>query len=234
MELRDVTVDLFLFVATLRERLTQGTPPPLEEVYGDIRSIFSSMDQKVLGDHVLKAKYDRIRFGLVALVDEVVVTSTWEHATQWPVLEMEYYGTKVAGNTFYDFIAELTPADKDLMEACFFILTLGFRGEYVFDEPKWEETVSRLYQQLPVKLGKEPFKLTPEAYHVIRRKAVRLDPIFNLGRSIIIFFATLIILVIFYQVVWSSIVSDVKAKSEMARQQIQDEDLKARLKEGEE
>lgn len=230
MELKDVTVDLFLFVATLKERLNQAESPSLDDVYQEAKSIFMQMDQKVLPDHVLKSKYDRVRFGLCALVDEVVVTSTWEHAPEWPVLEMEFYGTKVAGNKFYDFIAELTPADKDLMEVCFFILTLGFRGEYVFDEGKWEATVINLYNQLPNLLEKDIVKLTPEAYHVIKRKAKRLDPIFSLGRSVIIFFATLIIVIIFYQVVWSSIVGEVRVKSSQAAAQIQDDELRSSLK----
>jgi len=232
MELRDVIVDLFLFVATFKERVERGAPPPLDEVYQEVKSVFAQMDQKVLADHVMKAKYDRVRFGLVALVDEVLVTSTWEHAPQWPVLEMEFYGTKVAGNKFYDFVAELTPADKELIEAAFFILTLGFRGAYVFDEARWEQTVTTLYRQLPNPIEKEPFKLTPEAYHVIRRKASRLDPIFSLGRSVIIFFATLMVVIILYQVVWSSIVSDVRAKSKQAVSQIQDEELRDSLEEG--
>ncbi len=231
MQLRQVIVDLFLFVATFKERLDQGAPPSLEEVYSEVKSIISAMDQKVLADSVLKARYDRVRFGLIALVDEVIVTSTWQHAPQWPVLEMEFYGTKVAGNKFYDFIAELTPADKELIEATFYVLTLGFRGAYVFDEAKWEQTVTYLYQQLPNPIGQEPFKLAPEAYHVIKKKSQRLDPLFSLGRSVIIFMATIFLLAIFYQVVWSSIVSDVKAKSEQAKAQIQDESLKDSLKE---
>ncbi|MCB1045314.1 MAG: DotU family type IV/VI secretion system protein [Acidobacteria bacterium] len=231
MHLRDVIVDLFLFVATFKERLEQGTPPSLEEVYQEVRTIFGTMDQQVLADSVLKSRYDRIRFGLVALVDEVIVTSTWQHAPQWPVLEMEFYGTKVAGNKFYDFIAELTAADKELIEASFYILALGFRGAYVFDESRWEQTITILYQQLPNPIGQENFKLSPEAYHVIKKKAQRLDPLFSLGRSVIIFMATLFLLAIFYQVVWSSIVSEIKDKSEQAKSQVQDEDLRESLKE---
>ncbi|MCB1049740.1 MAG: DotU family type IV/VI secretion system protein [Acidobacteria bacterium] len=231
MELRDVIVDLFLFVATFRERLDQGAHPSLEEVHQEVKSIFARMDQKVLGDHVLKAKYERIRYGLVGLVDEVLVTSTWEQAPMWPVLEMELYGTKVAGNRFYEFLHELTPADKELLEASFYILTLGFRGAYAFDESKWEQTVSNLYRTLPNPLENEPFKLAPEAYHVIRKKAQRLDPLFSLGRSIIIFFATLVIILIFYQVVWSSIVKDVDQKSQKAMMAMKNDELRTSLQE---
>lgn len=234
MQLREVIVDLFLFVATFKERLDKGAPPSLDEVSHEVKSIFATMDQKVLADSVLKSRYDRIKFGLVALVDEVIVTSTWQHAPVWPVLEMEFYGTKVAGNKFYDFIAELTPADTDLIEASFYILTLGFRGAYVFDEARWEQTVSYLYQQLPNPIGQEPFKLAPEAYHVIKKRASRLDPLFSLGRSVIIFMATVFLLIIFYNVVWSSIVSDVKAKSEQAKAQVQDPALQESLQEANE
>jgi type IV/VI secretion system ImpK/VasF family protein len=232
MELRDVIVDLFLFVATFRERLDQGAHPVPEEVSQEIKGIFARMDQRVLGDHVLKAKYDKIRYGLVGLVDEVLVTSTWDYAPQWPILEMEFYGSKVAGNRFYEFLHTLTPADNELLEASFYILTLGFRGAFAFDEAKWEQTVANLYRTLPNPLENEPFKLSPEAYHVIRRKAQRLDPLFSLGRSIIIFLGTLVVILIFYQVVWSSIVSDIEKKSQVARNAMRNTELAQSLKEG--
>jgi len=231
MQLRSVITDAFLFVATIRDRMEKGQPPELDHVLGEVRALFNSMDQKVLSDSVLKSRYDRIRFGLVALIDEVIVTSTWEHAPSWPTLEMELYGTRIAGNAFYDFLNELTPADSDLIEASFYILTLGFRGMYAFEEHKWEEEVLRLYRQLPDPLEPEPFKLTPKSYHVIKKKAKKLDPLFSLGRSIIVFLATSVLLVIFYQVVWTRMVKDVQDSTQQAKAQITDETLKASLEE---
>jgi len=231
MELRTIITDAFLFVATFRDRVDRGTPPNLDEMLQEVRNLFGVMDQKALSDSVLKSRYDRIRFGLVALIDEVVVTSTWEHAPAWPTIEMEFYNSRVAGNVFYDFLRELTAADKDLIEASFYILTLGFRGMYAFEEARWEEQVLNLYRQLPDPLENEPFKLTPEAYHVIKKKAKKLDPIFSLGRSIIVFIATMLLLVVFYQLVWTRMVSDVQAKTAQVKAQITDEALKASLEE---
>lgn len=229
MELKTIITDAYLFVATFRDRIERGHPPSLEEMLQEVRNLFAVMDQKVLSDSVLRSRYDRIRFGLVALIDEVIVTSTWEHAPAWPTMEMEFYNTRVAGNVFYDFLRELTPADKDLIQASFYILTLGFRGMYAFEESRWEEQVLNLYRQLPDPLEDEPFRLTPAAYHVIKKKAKKLDPIFSLGRSLIVFIATMLLLVVFYQVVWTRMVSDVQQKTAQAKAQITDEVLKSSL-----
>ncbi len=231
MELKTVITDAFLFVATFRDRIDQGTSPTLEGLLQEVRTLFHNMDHKVMTDSVLKSRYDRIRFGLVALIDEVIVTSTWDQAPHWPTMEMEFYGSRVAGNVFYDFLRELTAADKDLIEASFYILTLGFRGMYAFEEARWEEQVLNLYRQIPDPLENEPVKLTPEAYHVIKKKAKKLDPLFSLGRSIIVFIATMFLLVVFYQVVWTRMVGDVEKKTIEAKEQITDEALKASLEE---
>ena len=100
MELKTVITDAFLFVATFRDRIERGAAPTLDGLLQEVRDLFSRMDQKVISDSILKSRYDRIRFGLVALVDEVVVTSTWESAPNWPTMEMELYGSRVAGNVF--------------------------------------------------------------------------------------------------------------------------------------
>ncbi len=232
MDLRDVTRDLFLFAATFRERLNQGSLPPVQTLYQEVRILFDKMDQEVVSNPALSARYGKIKYGLVALIDEIIVSSTWSEARNWPVLELEFYATNIAGNHCFELIKSLTPADVDLIEAWFYILALGFRGELAFEEARWEETLLRLYRQLPQRIEQHDIKLSPEAYEVIPKKARRLDPLFSLWRSVIIFVVFSVMLMVFFQVVWHSKVDEVKDKSDKVLLQMRDKKLVETLKEG--
>lgn len=231
MNLRDVIVDVFLFVATFRQRLASNSLPGVEQLYAEARAIFGRMDAKVAADAPLRARYERIKYGLVALVDEVIMTSRWDQGQRWPILETELFGTRVAGDKFLESIPHLSPADADLIEASFYILTLGFRGAYHYDEARWEQTVDELYRQLPNRLEEGAFQLTPEAYRIIDRDSQRLDPLFSLGRYLIVSVGLVFLSILLYFVAWRSNVNAVKEKSETARTMIQDESLKSSLEE---
>ena len=68
MELKTIVTDVFLYVATIRDRMEKGLTPSVDEVLAEVRTLFQTIDQKVLADSALKSRFDRIRFGLVALV----------------------------------------------------------------------------------------------------------------------------------------------------------------------
>ena len=232
MEMREITREFFLFTATFRERLDRGRAPSLQAINDEIKQIFHTMDQRAKEDPALEARYEKMRYGLVALIDEIIVTSTWQEAPNWPVLELETYQSNIAGDRVYELIHNLTPADKDLIEGYFYVLALGFRGKHAFDEAKWAETLLQLYRQLPAPLDQTEFKLSPEAYRVVHKKAQRLDPLFSLGRSLVVFFLCLIFLFVFYQFVWVSSVNEAKTKVDEVRQNLRDPNLKEALKEG--
>ena len=229
MELREITKDLFLFVATFRERIERGQNPQVNQIRNEVRGIFGDMDYKAKGDPAVYARYEKLRYGLVALVDEVVLNADWKEAASWPVLELEFYNTNIAGNHVYELVKSLTPADKDLIEGYFFILALGFRGQYTFEEPKWAEHLQQLYRQLPRKLDETETRLTPEAYRVIPRKSQKLDPLFSLVRSLLIFFICAATVIVFYQVAWGSVVREARESSRQVIQYIQDQDLRTSL-----
>jgi len=229
MQLRDLTRDLFLFAATFRERLDRGKLPPLSSLHAEARNLFHAMDEKARETPSLQARYGHLRYGLAALVDEIVVSSTWSEAPQWPVLELEYYNTNIAGNHVYELIQGLTPADGDLIEGYFYVLALGFRGQHAFDEGKWAEVLERLYRQLPNALEPD-FKLTPDAYRVVRKKAQRLDPLFSLWRAAIIFVICIVIVIVAYQAAWIGVVNKAEKKAAEAVAQVRDPELRDALR----
>ncbi len=229
MELRDLTRNLFLFAATFRERLDRGQIPPVNVLEAEIKGVFSQMDRRAQEDPAISARYDKMRYALVALIDEIIVTSTWSEAPEWSVLEMAYYQSSIAGDHVYELIKHLTPADGDLIEGYFQVLALGFRGKHTFDDAKWAETLLQLYRQLPDPLESSDFQLSPEAYRVINRKATRLDPLFSLARSMILFIVCIVMLFVFYQLVWYNSVGEAKDKAEEVRVGLQDPQLRKAL-----
>ncbi len=229
MEMQALTRDLFLFAATFRERVERGGIPSIPVLGQEVKAIFLAMDRLAREDPAMSARYEKMRYGLVALVDEIIVTSTWSEAPNWPFLELEFYNSNIAGDRVYDLIEELTPADGDLIEGYFFILALGFRGKYSFEEAQWSETLLQLYRRLSTPMEQTEFKLSPEAYRVISQKAQRLNPLFSLGRSLLVFFLGLILLFAFYQFVWISNVNEVRDKVEEVRHNLRDAELKNAL-----
>ena len=229
MLLRDLVRDLYLFAATFRERLDRGQSPTVPALQQEVRALIMATDKASEADPALAARYDKLRFGLVGLIDETIVTSTWKDAPEWPLLEMELYNSSIAGDHIYELISRLTPADSDLIEGYFYVLALGFRGKHAFDESQWASALDGLYRQLPDKLDTEDIQLAPEAYVVITRKAQRLDPLFSLGRSLLVFILCLFLLITFYQLVWYSSVNRAKAKVEEVRDNLGNNELRLSL-----
>lgn len=230
MTLTQLTKDLFLFVSAFRDRLENNSLPNADTVFQEALNIFHKMDRDAEKDEALQARYKKIRFGLVALLDEVVFTSDWESGQEWPLLEERFYNSNMAGDEVYEMVQELTPADNDLAEIWFYIFALGFRGKYLTRPQEWNDVLVSLHRRLPQDSPNRDQRLTPEAYRVIAREGRRLDPLFNLWRSALIFFGAMILLLVLYQTVWWSIVAEAKTLSLEVIEDVRDDELRESIK----
>jgi len=231
MKLEDLTRDVFLFAAMLRDRLEKDaslTPSSLAE---EAKRYFAAMDTEAQKHPELEVRYGQIRYGLVALVDELVMTSTWSHAGDWQTLEMVYYHSKIAGERVYELIEAFSAADGDLIELFFYILALGFRGDYALDEGLWASKLEDLYRRLPKRVDRDDPRISPEAYRVIARKSHRLDPLFSLTRTALICLVCLIVLFVFYKVAWHDVVNKARAKADDVRLGLSNKELSKKLEE---
>ena len=231
LRFNEVTVDLFLFVSTFHQRLDQGGLPDMNALYAEAKLILKRMEKKVAGDHVLQAKYDKAKYGLVGLVDEVVMTSNADFSGNWPVLEQELFGSQIAGDQVFEDISQLTADDQDLFETFFYVLTLGFRGTYHSEGQKWEETILKLYHYLPGRMLDESFRLTPDAYRVLERKIHKLNPVFSLGRYLIVSLGIVFLSILLYWAAWTSNISEIRETSESALNQMQNKALQQSFRE---
>ena len=229
MELKDLTRDMFLFAATVRERLENEHGLAAHVLGREVAGHFASMDRNAGKHPTLEARYKQVRYALVGLIDEIVVTSTWSQADQWELLEMNFYGTSIAGDRIYDLLAAFNASEADLTEQFFYVLALGFRGRLALDEDKWIAILDETYRRLPNVPDRGDFQLAPEAYRVIKRKSQRLDPLFSLGRSVLIFVVCLLVLFVFYKVAWNDVVKRADAKSVEVATKLQDDELRREL-----
>lgn len=80
---------------------------------------------------------EQARYGLIAMIDEMIMTSAWPIKGEWlgKPLQMEHYGNFAAGEEFYTRLATLradtaSPGSLEAIEIYLLCLCLGFRGKH--------------------------------------------------------------------------------------------------------
>lgn len=225
-KLTDIARPIFLFASTFGERIDRGEKPSSEQLMSELKQIVNNMDTAARSMASLQARYTKLRFGLIGLADEIVFNSKWDGHQEWQGLEKVLCDTQIAGSQVYEIIEHLTPADADLAEGYFFVLSLGFRGSYLMEEGKWASTLKQLYDMIPKPHGLNDFRLTPEAYKAIPKKSTRLDPLFSLWRSVILFVICLVSVFVFYQAVWIAVVADARDAATTVTERISNQKLR--------
>ncbi len=153
MTLFELARELFTYLVRFREKASTTAAPPLAEVRGDLLGIFSRMDNHAKREPVLQEPYRQVHYALVALADEVILTSGWEHATAWrqALLEERFYHTKEAGRRFFELAKGLDDAPQDVRAIFYLCLALGFSGHYAPADPELAEIKEELLARLPSK-----------------------------------------------------------------------------------
>jgi type VI secretion system protein ImpK len=74
-------------------------------------------------------------FAVTAWIDEVVLLSEWEGATDWQrqLLQKRYFSVTNAGNSFFTRLDELAVEQLSVREIYYFCLAMGFVGRYGYD-----------------------------------------------------------------------------------------------------
>ncbi len=217
MSLYELTSQLFLFLVSFRHKIRKGVSVSVSEVRSRLDRIFD--DQKIIARQEvrLESLYERVRYPLVALADEIILTSQWEHAQQWSeeLLEKKLFNTSIAGTEFFKQAEELLESNfphKDDIEVgqIFYIcLSLGFKGKYNEDAQELRSLQIRLYRHLPESIPSNETGLTPQAYHVVPATGRKLQPVTNLARVAIICIGFCILYFIVNQCLWNSTIEDI-------------------------
>jgi type IV/VI secretion system ImpK/VasF family protein len=200
-DLYKVCSRLFLFLSSFRQKVRRNVRLEPDAVAADLEEIFDDQARAVRSDARLDALYEKARYPLVVLADEILLHSGWDHAAEWEqrLFEEKYFKTNIGGDQFFSIAKDLNSNDVELAAIIFTGLALGFRGKYRERPEKAIETKSRVYRLLAEYLADVGEKITPEAYHVTAAPARKLSPAVTLARVAIVGVG---ILLLYYAITW--------------------------------
>lgn len=192
---------LFLFLSSFRQKVRRGIRLEPDAVAADLEEIFEEQARAVRSDPRLEALYEKARYPLVVVADEILLHSGWDHSAEWEqrIFEEKYFKTNIGGDQFFSIAKELRPDDVELAAIIFTGLALGFRGKYRESPEKAVEIKKRVYRILSEYLADVGEKITPEAYYVTAVPARKLSPAVTLARVAIVGAG---ILVLYWAITW--------------------------------
>ncbi len=211
-ELFRLASPLFLYLVSFRRKVKRGFHVDESEARQELERIFTDMDMRARRDPRLDALYEKARYPLVILADEVLLNSGWDNAASWEkdVLEERYFNTNIGGDKLFHIADELRHDEVELAVILYTAVCLGVKGRYHRQPEKLEEMRSRLYRQLGEYLGDVQNVLTPDAYHVSPKPAQRLSVGVAMTRVAI---AAVVLLVSYWianWAIWTSAVADLR------------------------
>lgn len=211
-ELFRVTARLFLFLTAFRRRVRKGVRVELREAADRLDEIFADLAREVRDDPRLEGLYEKARYPLVVLADEVLLHAGWEYAPQWAsqLLEEKLFGTNIGGEKYFTIANELDPRDAPLAAILYTGIALGFGGKYRERPEKLSEVRKRLYRMNAEWLATLGEKITPEAYQVLPQPARRLSPLINLYRVLIVAFGILVLYYVLAFVLWGTAMGELR------------------------
>lgn len=212
-ELFRLTAGLFLFLTAFRRRVRKGMRVDLRDVSDRLEEIFAEQARNAREDPKLEALYEKARYPLVVLADEVLLHSGWEYAPQWEgqLLEEKYFGTNIGGEKYFAIANELDPArDTELAAILSAGIALGFGGKYRERPEKLAEARKRLYRMNAEWIATLGDKLTPEAYQVLPQPARKLSPLLNLYRVLIVAFGVLLLYYVLAFALWGNAMTELR------------------------
>jgi type VI secretion system protein ImpK len=177
--LREIFTPLIAYTLFLIRTPAEYTRP-FAEIRRDMERLMEQQRTAVKRNDIALQDYENACFAIIAWVDEALMRCTqdsnpelfsaWRHAP----LQVELFNTANAGEEFFERLAGLTPARKQVVEVYHLALCLGFRGRY-YDEAQDAQLIELRRQyaaHLPAPLL-EPLEfeqrqeyLTPQPYAV--------------------------------------------------------------------
>lgn len=202
----------FLFLSAFRQKVRKGVRVDLEDVAADLEQIFEDQRKEARTDPRLDTLYEKARYPLVVMADEILLHSGWEFSPQWQdrIFEEKLFNTNIGGDQYFAIAKDLRPEDVELASIVYAGFALGFRGRYRERPEKLAEARKKVYRILAEYLATESDKITPEAYHVTAQSQKKLNPVVTLGRVAIIGVGALFMYYVITFLIWSSLISDLR------------------------
>jgi len=140
-------VDCFTDVLLFTRKFCRGEieEMPVDQVRVQIEHLFQKSQDMAEANGMIEQFYQSAKYPIVALVDEMLQTSSWVEKSAWSKnpLQRIYFDTTNAGADFYNRLNVLNKfgPDRDIREVYALALGLGFRGKFFRgeDRKKYEE-----------------------------------------------------------------------------------------------
>ncbi len=175
-ELFRLASPLFLFLVSFRRKVRKGYQVDETEVRQELDKIITAMDLRSRRDPRLDVLYQKAKYPLVILADEVLLASDWSQAREWEQnpLEMQHCNTNIGGDKVFQIAEELMYDEVEMAVILYTAICLGVKGRYHRQPEKLQEVKSKLFRQLGEYLGDVQNIITPDAYRVTEKAAQRL------------------------------------------------------------
>jgi type VI protein secretion system component VasF len=102
----DLVMPIFQRVIDLQDSLSWEESPSLERVRKQTKSWIDEAERRAVTDQGLSEEFAMAKYGLVALIDEVLTGSAWGQSVGWGseehVLEWDFYHSNLRAERFYE------------------------------------------------------------------------------------------------------------------------------------
>jgi type VI secretion system protein ImpK len=146
------------FTATVRLRANKQVAADAESFRHRIKQVLSAAEAEARGQGYIADDVRFALFAVIAFLDESVLNSGQPMFAQWPsrTLQEEVFGVHMAGELFYQYLAQLmdrpdSPDLADILEVYLLCLLLGFRGRHAATQGS---EIPALVTQLNEKIGR--------------------------------------------------------------------------------
>lgn len=111
-----------------------------------VTATFGALEKQALECGYVTEDVRLARYALTAFVDEAISRTDWAGKHEWSKnpLSLEYFGDNVAGDEFFNRLAELRQqieGQYELLEVYYTCLALGFEGKYALSDPHERRTL---------------------------------------------------------------------------------------------
>ena len=165
LRLLDAYCDLFILATQLKSIRDYGDPDLLRQ---RISGIFETADRKAQGAGIPKEVMDRAKYAIVALLDEIILSSPWPQKDQWSArpLQYDFFKEHMAGVEFFNRLEVLrrtSATNQEILEVYYLCLISGFEGQYkLHGQDKLKALFSELSREIEASSGDGATSLSPK------------------------------------------------------------------------
>lgn len=188
------------YLVMLKQKMEQGEILSPDVIRKDGKALLASVEDELLKYPHFHSRRKTIKYVLTALIDEVVIFSSWQYAAEWQAhpLEMEIFGESIAGEKFFALLENDGYRDPELAELFFICLSIGFNRKIVRETGMKQ----RLYALINDRIPEDERRISPGAEEAVIRPDSNLPPLFGVVAVTTVLVVSALVYTISSQMIW--------------------------------